>query len=279
MSPAYPAKFRHPAPACWRALGSWAVGLGLMLPMASAAPNNATDAQCRMTSLARQALDGDAQLGALNLGVSVRDEVATVWGTVPSSAIADRAVNCLRRVPGVARVDNQLTVECPTDPLVDFLKLPPRPLTPKPLPGMRVQEPVEPRSTRTSHGPVPVWHPAAPVPPAPEPKLTSRPEPTAAVAAVTMPVIPLPVLRPAPVPLREEAVPVKAEQRDLSRVIADLQNPYEHLRGVKPEVRGGVVHLRGTVGSWQELQTFARAISQLPGVDRVVLSGLRDAPR
>jgi osmotically-inducible protein OsmY len=244
-----------------------------------------SDTDCRLTSRARMALDNDVQLGTLSLGVSVRDEVASVWGSVPSTALADRAVNCLKRVPGVARVENQLTVESPGDPLVDFLKLPARPLSPKPIPGMRVLNPVEtaPKSTRTSHGPVPIWQ-AAPVPSvAPtlgtaEPKLTSRTPEAGAAGPLTMPAIPLPVTRPGAVPLGTgEATPVKAETADLARSIADLQQGNDRLNGIKPEVRGGTIVLRGTIRDWAELHTFARRISTLPGVERVVLDGVRSA--
>ena len=41
----------------------------------------------RLTVLARRALQGDPALGRLNLGVRVRDGVATVWGPVPSDAV------------------------------------------------------------------------------------------------------------------------------------------------------------------------------------------------
>lgn len=254
-----------------------------LIAVAGPLPAAGSGADCRMTSRARLALDGDVQLAALNLGVSVHDEVASVWGSVPSTALADRAVNCLKRVPGVIRVENQLTVESPSDPLVDFLKLPARPLSPKPIPGMRVLNPVEPtpRSTRTSHGPVPVWQPAparSAVPVTPEPKLASR-TPDAS-GPMTMPAIPLPVTRPIPVPLAQgEATPVKAEARDLASSIADLQQGNDRLAGIKPEVRGGTVVLRGTIRDWEELHTFARRIATLPGVERVVLDGVRTSPR
>jgi len=248
-----------------------------------------TDGERRMASLARQALDNDAQLGVLNLGVSVRDQVATVWGTVPSPAVAERAVKCLGLVPGVADVVNQLTVESPGDPLVDFLKLPARPLPPKPIPGRRALDPASPapKSVRTAHGPVPVCQPAPVVKPpavsslesapAPEPKLTSR---TDAVAATpTMPLIPLPVTRPIPVPLHEESTPPKPDAERLTTAIADLQKGNDHLRGIKPDARGGVVYLRGQVHDWEELHAFARQISRLPGVERVVMEGVRTTPR
>jgi hypothetical protein len=251
------------------------------MSLAGPLPAAGGDDDCRMTSRARVALDSDVQLAVLSLGVSVRDEVASVWGSVPSAALADRAVNCLKRVPGVVRVENQLTVESPGDPLVDFLRLPARPLSPKPIPGMRVLNSVDPtpKSTRTSHGPVPVWQPAAAPsagPVTPEPKLTSRtPDVT---APTTMPAIPLPVTRPTPVPLAQgEATPVKAEMRDLAGAIAELQQKNDRLGGIKLEVRGGTVVLRGTIRDWGELHAFARQIATLPGVERVVLHGVRSA--
>lgn len=283
---------------------AWGLALATLFlasaPLLAAAGNDGE----RLTSLARQALDNDTQLGALNLGVSVRGPVATVWGTVPSPSAGERAVLCLRRVPGVERVENQLTVESPGDSLFDFLKLPARPWSPKPIPGMRALDPAAtaPQATRTSHGPVPlgpefmpgpvpVFTPAPaaapPMPttapaivssPAPPPsKLASR-APEAVAAAPIMPLIPLPVTRPIPVPLHD-TTPVKAEPDDLERAIARLQQGNDRLRGIKTEVRGGAVYLRGNTRDWQELQAFARQIAELPGVERVVLDGVRSTPR
>ena len=230
-------------------------------PLLAAADNDAE----RITSRARQALDNDAQLGALSLGVSIRNETATVWGSVPSASLGERAVLCLSRVPGVARVENQLTVESPTDSLFDFLKLPARPWSPKPIPGMRtlirgrrrasdadiaqasahrpgVRARVRcrcscrlprpwraprrrPRSCRAPRRRLRSWHRARPR------RLQSPCRHSA------------PVTRPMPVPLHD-TTPVKASPTTSIVRSPQLQQGNERLRGIRAEVRGGAVYLR-----------------------------------
>jgi osmotically-inducible protein OsmY len=248
--------------------GVWCGALAVagLLTLSEPVSARNSDAECRRASLAREALDGDAQFGALNLGVSVRNDVATVWGTVPSAAVAARAVACLARVPGISRVENQLTIESPADPLVDFLKLPARPFVPKSLAEARAAAPTGPKSTRTAHGPVPVWRPER------KPRLAESK--TTALAAVTMPRIPLPVTRPTPTPL-----PSTRADDALARSVADLHRQHPQLRDIEPEVRARIVYLRGRVRAWDDLQALARQIALLPGVERVVLDRVGPAQR
>jgi hypothetical protein len=60
---------------------------------------------------ARRALFEDPTLAPLNLGVSVRQRIAMLWGPVPSAAIGLRAVDRVRRVLGVAEVRSELYIE------------------------------------------------------------------------------------------------------------------------------------------------------------------------
>jgi hypothetical protein len=227
-----------------------------------------SDNDCTLTALARQALLDDVELGLLNLGVSVNDHVATVWGPVPSQAGARRAVECLRRVQGISRVVDQLSVEPPQDPLFDFLKLPPRPLDlHKPGfqtgPDVRPPESVDKTRTRTSLGPASrsVLDDARPAGAQGKPGAQS-----ASLAEVpAMPSLVLPVVAPA--------------AGDLPHEIAALQEKNARLRYVHPEVQGGVVSLRGFVYSWEDLFALARSISLLPGVERVVIRDVKMAGR
>src|SRR5262249_23074197 len=59
----------------------------------------------RLTLQARQALVEDEALASYNLGVHVKAGVASVWGSVPSTAILQRATEKIRQVPGIHEVN------------------------------------------------------------------------------------------------------------------------------------------------------------------------------
>ncbi|MCI0638990.1 MAG: BON domain-containing protein [Gemmataceae bacterium] len=59
---------------------------------------------------ARKLLLADPQLGPLNLGVSVRNRVAMLWGPVPSLDLSRRAEQRLRGMFELVEVQNRLFV-------------------------------------------------------------------------------------------------------------------------------------------------------------------------
>src|SRR5438132_1579912 len=63
-----------------------------------------------LTIAARRTIAQDRALAGVNVGVSVRQNVATLWGSIPSPALAQRAVAAVQRVPGVRSVRNQLAL-------------------------------------------------------------------------------------------------------------------------------------------------------------------------
>src|SRR2546423_1505766 len=71
----------------------------------------------KMTLQARQLLRKDEALASVNLGVSVREGIATVWGTVPSKELARHVEERLRQVKGVTQVRSTIRVELPADPV------------------------------------------------------------------------------------------------------------------------------------------------------------------
>jgi osmotically-inducible protein OsmY len=258
----------------WRACGMLALGVLFSVIPATARSSPVRGIRCaaesdtdrRLTALARRALDDDLELSILDLGVSVRENVATVWGAVPSPALASRAAEAVRGVPGVARVINQVSIESPNDPLVEFLKLPARTLPMPAAPGAREGPTVAARNERTTRaapGLTPTWHPATP-------KLTSR-APSPADDIATMPAIALP-MRP---DFSSRQPPPATAPAGLAGAVAQLQRSNERLRAVQPEVRGGVVYLRGVIYSWDDLFALARAASRLPGVERVVIENVQ----
>jgi hypothetical protein len=94
-----------------------------------------------------------------------------------------------------------------------------------------------------------IWHPAH--------RGETRPETVPPVAL--MPSIPLPAAPPA---------------NDVAQAVEHLRQANPRLGGVRPEVRGRVVRLNGSVYAWPDLYDFAKAVAQLPGVERVVLGGV-----
>src|SRR5262245_41730962 len=83
-----------------------------------------TEEDCQLALFARDKLLADEVLGPLNLGVTVRAGVATLWGTVPSPALAHRAQERIRGVPGLAQVRNDLRISSLDEETAEFMKGP-----------------------------------------------------------------------------------------------------------------------------------------------------------
>jgi osmotically-inducible protein OsmY len=198
---------------------------------------------CRLTLRARQVLQQDMALtGITHLGVTVRGGVAVVWGSVPSGDVARRAEMLVRQVPGVFDVRNELQVEPPDDPIVQFLQS---------------------RPGQVASTPSRQWV-SANRPPA---VLTARPdEPTPSATpsnGVTL------------LPPTATTAPTATARADLAARIAAAQQSDPRYLGIVVDVQQGVVRLGGTVMRWEDLFELARAISQLPGVERVILHDVR----
>jgi hypothetical protein len=77
---------------------------------APAPVNPASERDVMLTILARRALMLDAELGRLNIGVRVRNRVATLWGPVPSAELALRAEQRLHGLLDLLAVRSELIV-------------------------------------------------------------------------------------------------------------------------------------------------------------------------
>ena len=93
---------------------------------------------------ARKLLADDSDLEAFNIGVTVRNRVATLWGPVPSIEVAFRAELVLRSMFELTAVRNELFVSELVEPMRKPLRIdnPPRivpeivpPKLPRALPG------------------------------------------------------------------------------------------------------------------------------------------------
>lgn len=121
-------------------------GGGIAAPRGS----QSTDRDLLLTILARRALLLDAELGPLNLGVRVRNRVATLWGPVPSAGLGFKAEQRLRGLVELLEVHNELMV-APASAALPAPAMPAGFLPPAPPPGlpalpreMRVPPPLPP---------------------------------------------------------------------------------------------------------------------------------------
>src|SRR5205823_4800377 len=102
-------------------------------------------------------------LGPLNLGVRVRDRVAVLWGPVPSTEMARRAVELLQGLPDLVEVRNELHVEPRDEQPVAPPRRPERlpDVAPAPAPpGMLMHRGAEAGAGRPSPVGHPQWQPA-----------------------------------------------------------------------------------------------------------------------
>ena len=64
---------------------------------------------------ARRVLKSDPALAALNLGISIEDGIASVWGPIPSDAVGRRAVVLLESVRGIRAVRSNFYAQTPRE--------------------------------------------------------------------------------------------------------------------------------------------------------------------
>jgi osmotically-inducible protein OsmY len=204
-----------------------------------AQPENPALRDARLVSRARKALQDDPVLSALNLGVSVRSSVASLWGTVPAANLRSKAETIVRKVPGILDVHNELQVEAVDEPLTEFL---------------RINRPAPPLAADGNRSPAWLTRRWA------DAETTSKP-------ASTVP--PLVALMP---PL---GVGTAVQTEKLPLAIERVRQSDWRFLNVRAEVQGGVVRLRGTVARGEDLMALAQAISRLPGVERVIVVDVR----
>jgi hypothetical protein len=261
-----------PLPATWQPVGpaAPAVGAALARRLLPPIPEALVD-DWELMLRVRAAYWADFDLGPLNLGVVARAGAVELFGTVPSAALRERAVELARQVRGVRAVQDRLQVRgvpCETKP-------PPRRLPPFDQPA--------PAAPDLPHPPGALDRPVGRLssrhrPDMPKRELPATPpivyRPTLPAPGVWQSVDghPPPARPPAPVllaPMEEPAVVPALDRLLWSNV---------RFRGVRFTVRGGCVELSGTVASPADLDDLRRAVTQLPGVDHACLDGVRVEP-
>ncbi len=222
-------------------VGSVLLSLGVVapppLPAAEPAPI-VRHPDWQLALRARQLLAGDALLAPCNLGVTVHERIATLWGPVPSATHAGRAVALLWEIPGMRAVRNELRVEAG---VAELNGLPPY---------------------RPGPAALPTLPPAAPRTPA---ALTGAPNPD-------VPTAPIRLLAPVSVTATADPAPAGLEQ-----AVAALRRRDGRFRGLQAEVRRGLVYVRGGPSRTEDAFRFAQAVADLPGVERVIVLGAEPA--
>lgn len=204
----------------------------------------------QVTIYARKALSEDAALARLNLGVNVRDGIATVWGPVPSNDLSRKAVQKLEGVKGVLQVRSDLYLLGPRKE-DEFPDLP-----------FVFETPTQSESASPNFDSGTIQNLAATVYPG---FPTETPASTLQASVSLLP----------PVAMAQGAKPgaaVVSQTRDLvTAAIERLRKADDRFRPITCEIKDGAVLLRPAQGRSEHVMAFAQAISQLPGVDRVVV--------
>jgi BON domain len=250
---------RKPNGVPWKAIALTAAAFGATAGLewaAEPAPplseKQLTYRDIQLTVHARKALADDAVVGPGNLGVRVQNNVAVLWGPISSEELKKRAVEVLKKVKGVYEVrDADVYIAAPP-PLVETAALPPD----------------EAPSHTESASPDPVSGAIL--------SLTSRSPVQAAPAPVVVLQAPLPLGASAPTQTVSQAPP----DDGLSAVVEQVHQKNERFRPISYRLEGDQVVLQPSDGQAEDVMAFARAISRLPGLTRVViLSDAAAAPR
>ena len=211
-----------------------------------------------LTNQARRAIQKDEQLSPLNLGVTVKNKVATIWGTIPSTEMAKRAEETLKKINGIAAVISECRIVVPDlvpQAVADAVK---KARNEGEAPETSAK--VSPGSTASrivakpdeGLAPKPVGDPNEVVPGAP---LLNRPPAVVLLSPFT------------------EEPPSNTRSVDS---IEKVRLSESRFKGVVLEERDGVVKLHGIVPRMKDAWELADKLNALPGVKQVILGKLSE---
>jgi hypothetical protein len=230
---------------------------------ADAPPENPSHEAYRDLQLmvhARKALSEQEGLVSINLGVRVRDGIATLWGPVPSADVISKAMKRLESVQGILGVRSELFVAIPEKEPEQLLFsiATPEPTqsesaSPDPVSGMLSA--LTGRNIKSTG----VFGPATTSGPAPGVDL-ARPESVNVPGAASA--------RPRP-PERDPRN-IAPSPESLTLAVERLRHNDARFRTLRAEIRGTMVVIAGAADRDADVMTFARAVSRIPGVERVL---------
>jgi hypothetical protein len=152
-------------------LAATVLALALGIAGCKSAPSGPPTDDASLTTALQSRITGDGALSSEPIQPSVKDQVATLNGTVSSEAARSLAAADAAQVPGIKTVVNNLTVQTPV-PTATAAATPPPPLPPAPKPVAPKPMPApKPKA-------VPVVRETAPPPPEP-PQVAATPPPPA----------------------------------------------------------------------------------------------------
>jgi osmotically-inducible protein OsmY len=217
-------------------------------------PSSPTTRDMQIVLRVRRALMKDEMLATQNVGVIVRDGVATLWGPLTSADEIRRALKTAGEVRGVQSVRCELYIAKGTRPLPPVFVLPetttPDRAAPTDALASAGQETILTRRNRTpSHLPAP----------------DNGPPPTPSRTALLLTPVPIDAAANEPTTVmaaRTEGVPAAIDR---------LQKADARFGQIDAEWRDGTIVLHGKRKDASAAMAFARLLSEVPGVDRVVL--------
>lgn len=210
-----------------------------------------------LANQARRALLKDEKIAALNVGVSVKNKVATIWGILPSAEVAKQIEESLKKVSGIASVVNECKI------------VPPGSLIPQQVADAvkRLREQHENEVVRAEPPVAPTGRQVV-AKPAPE-MLSPRPVNESHEAR-------LPPLQSAPAAvLLAPEFSGEPPRQDFDSV--------EKVRGSEPrfkevllEMKGGVVKINGKVPRMKDAWDLAKKLNAVNGVQQVILGNVQE---
>jgi hypothetical protein len=254
-----------PAPAAWNKPAFWLRSALALCVLALGGRLSADELDMRDLQhevIACKALHDDQVLTQLHLIVKVRNRVATVAGTVPTREFAQRAVDCLKKLPDLVEVRDAMRVD-----KEDGVTLAPLPIRKDRVihsSGTLAKLPAEAKKKETAPATA-VWKPV----PADKPL-----ENIAQLPAIS-------AIGPVPHPkgLLTKQPPEPPDAAAIISAVKNLMVRDERFRGLRFEVKQNSVYLSGVVLRWADMHELSRAITRIPGVDAVVLQDVRDEPK
>jgi len=241
-----------------------------LLPIAGK-PSGTSMRSVRLELHARKSLLDDDQLAGLNLGVRVREGVATLWGSVPSKVLAEQAVKKVGAVQGILDVRSELQV----------VKAPPPPITlPLDNDGPTVTQSAFPDREQSK---LPIAGSALSPPELEKPLGQLRREeegevrqpPAAREAEPVVKLLPPRVwtVSSADQGATEEKKPasVAPTAQSITAAIDRIRTADPRFRSLRVEIEGAAVSVLGSAEQGSEAMELADQLSRIQGISRVVV--------
>jgi len=249
----------------------------------------ATDLE--LTLILRAALEQDDKLADQKLTASVKDRVATLWGSVASADLSQHAVRIARQTIGIVSVMNQLRIVPTAEPIPHATQSPTpltEPIVPEmpPSQGAVAHRPSEQFLLKGEGG---LWQPlitaGTNVPIGSRTAEPSR-SPVMAPESVWQPKIAKDQVSSDQKPI--SLTPSRLAGSD-SVVFDSCFHAQEELRGrveaaclgdarflaLRAVVAGETVCFRGRAEAWMHVFELCRRVAQIPGVKRIILEEIR----